>query len=457
MLIDFTVGNWKSFARPTTFNLVASLERKHRDTLSSLDGFRSRKIVPVAAVYGGNASGKTGLFKALTFLRDYVLRGTGVGESIPVEPFRLDDRSASHPTSFDITFLMDGTVYRLQADMSHNQVLFECLTRIGRNGDEEHVIYRRDRDGIKLDEGYFDAPERVQFVADGTLENRLFLTNAAMQNVAELLVPYAWFRDVLTMVDVSSQIAGPPLVFYTKRDFVEYASRWLAGLDTGIEELVGEDVDMGVIPVPPDVVQRVQAEAMSSTDMAAVLTAGPSQDYPVEIFVITAEGGRARAQRLRTRHLDSHGHLVTFTLQMESSGSRRLLNLMPMLFELFNDERTSARVYVVDELDRSFHTMLTARLVELFLDSAGPTSRRQLLFTTHDLLLMDQRLFRRDELFLMERDMTGRSELMRLDEFEGVRADTDLVRAYLDGRFGGVPMFGSLSPVDEGDKVNDRE
>ena len=82
--------------------------------------------------------------------------------------------------------------------------------------------------------------------------------------------------------------------------------------------------------------------------------------------------------------------------------------------------------------------MLTARLVEDFLATCGSSTRKQLLFTTHDLLLMDQSLMRRDEMYITQRDANGESELLSLAAFEGIRYDKDLVRNYLDGRFGGI-------------------
>ena len=114
-----------------------------------------------------------------------------------------------------------------------------------------------------------------------------------------------------------------------------------------------------------------------------------------------------------------------------------------MLFELSGSNGAEgAKVYVVDELDRCLHTMLTKQLIEDFTSSCGPATRKQLLFTTHDLLLMDQSLMRRDEMYIAQRGTDGCSELVGLAEFEGIRFDKDLIRSYLDGRFGGIPMLG---------------
>ena len=90
----------------------------------------------------------------------------------------------------------------------------------------------------------------------------------------------------------------------------------------------------------------------------------------------------------------------------------------------------------------SEHTMLTMRLVSDFVASCGSETRKQLLFTTHDLLLMDQSVMRRDEMYIAQRGTDGCSELVGLAEFKDIRFDKDLVRSYLDGRFGGIPMLG---------------
>ena len=70
MLLNFTVENWMSYRDEATFALTSSLERQHIETLSKVPGFRSKKALPVAAIYGGNASGKTGIFRAATIKND---------------------------------------------------------------------------------------------------------------------------------------------------------------------------------------------------------------------------------------------------------------------------------------------------------------------------------------------------------------------------------------------------
>ena len=160
------------------------------------------------------------------------------------------------------------------------------------------------------------------------------------------------------------------------------------------------------------------------------------------MITVHVEEGQPVVERMRTVHMGADGEQRSFGLGMESSGTQRLMGLLPMLFDLQGpDDAAGSKVYVVDELDRCLHTMLTTRLVRDFLDTCGPETRKQLLFTTHDLLLMDQSLMRRDEMYIAQRGADGKSELIGLTEFEGIRHDKDLIRSYLDGRFGGIPML----------------
>ena len=125
-----------------------------------------------------------------------------------------------------------------------------------------------------------------------------------------------------------------------------------------------------------------------------------------------------------------------FDLETESAGTRRVIELIPVFQDLVIEKD---RVVVIDELDKSFHTQLTRALVELFLDEYSENNRSQLIFTTHDIMLMDQSILRRDEMDLVERNQYGESRIFSISDFDEVCCDTDLRKKYLEGRFGGIP------------------
>ena len=116
-----------------------------------------------------------------------------------------------------------------------------------------------------------------------------------------------------------------------------------------------------------------------------------------------------------------------------------MIDLIPAFLALA--QKDSNKVFVIDEIDRSLHTLLTRRLLELYLRTCSKKSRKQLLFTTHDVLLMDQNLFRRDEMWITERDAHGASSILSFSEYKDIRSDKDVRKSYLQGRLGGIPRF----------------
>ena len=111
MLLNLTIQNWMSYYDEATLSLTASLERQHAKTLSKIPGFRSKKALPLTAIYGGNASGKTGIFNALACIKKMILMPATVNQSVPVIPVFLNSKAFNEPTVFDITFLMNDNVY----------------------------------------------------------------------------------------------------------------------------------------------------------------------------------------------------------------------------------------------------------------------------------------------------------------------------------------------------------
>ena len=442
MLLNLTIENWMSYRDEATLSLVGSRERQHMETLAKVPGFRSKKALPVAAMYGGNASGKTGVFKALACLKEMVTTDPGADGVLPIEPFLLERGSTLKPTVLDITFLAGKTVYRYVVEATFDGVAYESLETVTERGPRD--IFERDveaNEPYALNRGFFTESDHVAYAAKSTRANQLFLQSAVFQNVVELSEAFGWFSNTLELVGVESQAWTFATSIAKNEGFLDYAADVLSRLDTGIAKLTGETVGVDALPKSGAI-----SKAVSDLGEGQLLTfVGERQagDYGFEMVNVRKDGDRPVAERLRTVHLGPDGEEHSFALSMESSGTQRLMGLLPMLFDLVNpDGNAGEKVYVVDELDRCLHTMLTKRLIEDFTAGCDAKSRKQLLFTTHDLLLMDQSVMRRDEMYIAQRGTGGCSELVGLAEFKDIRFDKDLIRSYLDGRFGGIPMLG---------------
>jgi AAA15 family ATPase/GTPase len=131
-------------------------------------------------------------------------------------------------------------------------------------------------------------------------------------------------------------------------------------------------------------------------------------------------------------------------IEDESDGTRRLLDLLPALYEMQN----RGGVYFIDEIDRSMHPILVRRLLEFFLASCGDNPG-QMILTTHESSLLDLDLLRRDEIWFAEKDHEQATCLYSLADFK-VRNDLEIRKHYLQGRFGAIPFFGSLDRLMKG-------
>lgn len=201
MLVRFTVQNWMSFQSEASLSLVASKEKQHGDRIPSVDKYRTR-VLPLAVVYGGNASGKTNLFKALSFIKNLVVRGTHPSSAIPVEVFLLDPKSATEPARFSLEILVEEKVYVFSFAVTRKAVLEERLVEV--LSSSEKVLYERSDSRIVFDKR-LEKDQALHFVSRGTRDNQLFLTNSISQKVERFRPVYDWFENQLQLVAPDSR------------------------------------------------------------------------------------------------------------------------------------------------------------------------------------------------------------------------------------------------------------
>jgi len=86
----------------------------------------------------------------------------------------------------------------------------------------------------------------------------------------------------------------------------------------------------------------------------------------------------------------------------------------------------------------------TRAIIESYLSTCSSDTRSQLIFTTHDQLLLDQEILRRDEIWFLEKNEYGECSLSSLSDYKGLRYDVDIRKGYLLGRYGGIPQIQGL-------------
>lgn len=429
MIISFSVENWMSFRNRVSFSMIASRERQHGERIPKIAKYSTR-VLPIAAIYGGNASGKTNFFKALNFARGLVVRGTQPDSLIPVEAYGLDAQEGEKPSRFAFELLVDETIYEFSFAVTRKVVLEERLVKI--TSTSEKVLYDR-RGGEPNFDKSFNNALFLQFAFKGTGDNQLFLTNSVSQKIETFRPVYDWFKDTLELVAPDSRFE--PFEQFLNEEHPLYATmnETLPQLDAGITHLGGEEIPFENTPLPEAMKTRLQEEVKEG--MTVRLLSEPVN----ERFVVTRKDGKLIARKLVAYHANSDGTETKFEIRQESDGSQRVIDLLPAFLEI--SSAGSKKVYVIDEVDRSLHTLLTRSLLETYLANCSTESRAQLLVTTHDVLLMDQQLLRRDEMWVAERDTSGISSLLSFSEYKDVRYDKDIRKSYLQGRLGGVPRI----------------
>ena len=111
MLVEFRVGNYRSFCEEQTLSLVASKDKQLSENCVDQDKLRLLKAV---GIYGPNASGKSNFIKALNVMRDIVLDSADYqpGRKLPVQAFLFDSESQDKPSTFEVTFYHEKVRYQ---------------------------------------------------------------------------------------------------------------------------------------------------------------------------------------------------------------------------------------------------------------------------------------------------------------------------------------------------------
>lgn len=447
MLAKLLVENFKSFDALTEMTMISSTKIRSKENHRVKVGSKTR-LLKHAIVYGANSSGKTNLVEFFKFFK------TTVKEGLPLwstNAFcRHNASNEEKPSNFELQFSVSGNFYAygFSAILAERKITGEWLYRLHQNGSSK-CIFERDYlsepklgDSIKV-----TADERNRFTTYSKdfekTTDALFLSemnrgknfdsNSSFQEFKRV---YDWINEHLVIITPNSRLKD--LKYYFDMESLENVSRLISSFDTGISSIRTEEIDLAelarILPKPifMDVTNRVK-EQLRIPNHPNFRLSGRSDTF---IFSIEAmEDEELKITTIKLRHGIS---IYDFDFEEESDGTRRIFDLIDML--LTKDEDL---VYIVDELERSLHPKLTYQFLDLF-NRLHEDDKIQLIFTTHEPSIMDQDLFRRDEIWFIERDDQNLSRIYSLDLFKE-RYDTKLSKAYLEGRYGAIPVFSEFS------------
>lgn len=419
MLIQFNFKNFKSFREEATLDLSAAKMTEFSDRVVTIG---NEKILPVAAIYGANASGKSNIYNAFEYMAEYVMESFKYGdeeegfEEFRPTPFLFDSTSANAESSFEVYFTLPGDktekTYNYGFCIDKEGVTEEWLNAKAKTARKYSTVFYRGTSDNELDLSGF--PKNSRDNIQVALEKQvLIISLGAKLKIAKCKAIRDWF-----LANEFADFGDPVTNFFLHRrlpkGFVEDKS-----------------------------VQQKVVEYFASFDEHI-------KDFRIERVPHDGES-KEDTYKINALHkmIDSD-EMAEIPLSLESAGTLKMFALYPELQEVLE----KGSVFFIDELNARLHPLLVRNFILTFLNPKINTNHAQLVFTTHDTWQLSNQLLRRDEIWFVEKDDKGLSTLYSLADFvdeDGtrIRKDESYEKNYLIGKYGAIPDLKSIDMFKE--------
>lgn len=397
MLINFTVGNYRSFKDQKTLSMEATAITELKNSLI-IDG--KYKLLPSAVLYGANSSGKSNFLQAIDKFKSLVIGSSKLNstDKLGLTPFLLNEKTAKEPSFFEVELLIESKMFRYGFTANNEQFFKEWLYSTEKSS-KEKCLFIRNTDGIGVLENF---PEG-KGIEDKTRNNALFLS----------------------MVDSFNGIISKKIIFTISTFFIA----------SGIQHESFSELNNLLC-------HKNQEWELKLNDFLK------SFDLGFNTFEIPEDENVAREIKAYTIHnlYGEDGKVIdTVRLNMkehESAGTNKLFDLASFVTASLNIQT----ILIIDELDSKLHPILTRYIINLFNNPEKNPRGSQLIFATHDTNLLNIKTFRRDQIWFVEKDNTEATDLYSLVEFRDVegnkiRKDRSLEKDYINGRYGAIPYI----------------
>jgi uncharacterized protein len=417
MLLEFTVENYRSIKEPVTLSAVAQKAPKRKSSAKTKRGVKSDAeicpgfpvegwdltLLPVMAIFGANASGKSNVLKALSDFTQFIVhkhveretQRSPVTQITRYKPFGLDALCQTKPSIFTLKIAAQSLIYEYHLALNQQQVLSESLEYSPSDSKRSRLIFSR----------HWQNDSYIWKIGSGIPKSQLQLGQAIGRNEV--------FLDILARfeIDVIKPLWG--VLKYTMliqpvilEEMNNAAAALIHASSTSLPE-IGDDV-INLLRKFDTGLQNLEIDRDTSAN-------------EIRIYAI---------------HETSQNQLIRWDFREESLGTQRLFN-----FAFFiTVSLKSGGLVLVDELGTNLHPKVTSYIIQLFQDPKTNPKGAQLIFTSHDNTLQRNQLLRRDEIWFTEKKPDQSTDLYSLADFK-VRNDLAIDKAYLDGRFGAVPFL----------------
>lgn len=422
MLIQFTVKNFLSYKDEVVFSMLASKDSQYiNENTFSLN--KRHRLLRSAAIYGANASGKSSLFKAIGFMKNFVVNSSKSMQAkdlIAVENFKLSTETENLPSLFEVIFSKEDVQYRYGFEVTKKEVISEWL--FASFTSRESKLFIRKKQEFDIGDRFKEGKE----LEKKTRNNALFLSVVSQFNGEISKKVLDWFYSVNVISGLNNNYANISMKFLEEKYGEKECNKLLKLMklaDLGIEELQLKDTEI------------------DSAKLLENLTINLPQELLEEIkSKKSLQGKRLHALHPKFNN-DEFENLESFDFNVESVGTKKLFNLAgPIIDTLYKD-----KILFIDEIENSLHPVLLEAILNLFRSDEDDFSKAQFIFTTHNTNLLSKKMYRRDQIWFTEKDKFGVSKIFSLLEFnEHIRKDAAFEKNYLNGRYGAIPHIYNL-------------
>lgn len=435
VLLRYIVSNFKSIGHPVEFSMFPTEESTDERFLKTITTKAGEwKVLQRGGFFGPNASGKSSFIESIDFARDYIVDGQKSGKETGVNQFKGNFEDLQGISSFQFMFYLQGEVYEYGFSLDQHQVHEEWLMQLTEKDFEPLFTRVTDKNGkteIEIETSFEpegsvqrELAEVLKHSIQRNQKNQLFIYKLYDNGIGKVENIFNWFKHLQTVFP-SSSIQLLPIRMKQDEKLRKYIADKLNTLDTGVSDVsvFGKKITF------KDFAEKYDIPADVIEDMEEIENGIISINGKIFIF---ADGKLLQIQFNHTLNSKT----VKLNIDEESDGTQRLVDLLPMLFSM---QENSNFIYFVDEIDRSLHTKLSQFLLEEFINSLN-SGYSQIIFTAHDVNLINLDRFRQEEIWFIEKNSYGESRLKPLSNFE-IKEGRDTLKAYLSGRFGAIPTI----------------
>ena len=411
MLIQFSFKNYKSFRDDTVLDMSATKITEHGDRVISIG---KEKLLPTAAIYGANASGKSNVIEAFRFMTTYVMDSFAYGgeqskgktkTKMEVRtPFLFDENSSNEESSFEVYFITSEEegckTYNYGFALNDSGVSEEWLNVKAKTAKEFKPIFYRE--GNELD--FKGIPAKSQENIRIALEKETLVVSLGSKlKVSKLKMIRDWFLNV---------------------NFTNFGNPFEdAFLSRLIPNHFADDKD----------VQKNVVNYFSSFDPSII-------GFNVRTFKNEEDEEYLKIDAVHK--IAGSDKTASIPLEEESDGTLKMFALYPAL----QDALETGGLLCVDELNARLHPLLVRSFLIIFLDPKINRNHAQIIFTTHDTWQLSNNLLRRDEIWFTDKAEDGATTLYSLADFvdeDGVkiRKDESYEKNYLLGKYKAIPSL----------------